>query len=210
MRSKSCQGEWPSRQWEIGGPCRGWGGIFWEGLDVTIKYARQGTVNKGIHTQSDTDYAGCIKTRKSTSGGVIKLGNHIIRTWSTTQGVMTLSSGEAEFYGLVKATSHSLGIQAIAKDMGIDMGITVYTDSSAAKGIASRRGLGKTRHIEVNQLWLQDKVADGIIKDIKIPGTGTQADILTKHVNAQILGNHLGIMGMQISEDRHQLMPSVT
>ena len=34
----------------------------------------------------------------------------------------------------------------------------VIIDSSAAKGIASRRGLGKVRHIEVHQLWLQDKV----------------------------------------------------
>ena len=101
-------------------------------------------------------------------------------------------------------------MQAIAKDMGIDMNIFVYTDSSAAKGIASRRGLGKMRHIEVNQLWLQDKVAEGIVKVIKIPGTGNQADILTKHVNAQVLGNHVGIMGLQISEDRHQLMPSMT
>ena len=27
--------------------------------------------------------------------------------------------------------------------------------------LASRRGLGKVRHIEVNQLWIQEKVADG-------------------------------------------------
>jgi hypothetical protein len=103
-----------------------------------------------------------------------------------------------------------LGIQAIARDMGIDLNIFVDTDSSAAKGIASRRGLGKMRHIEVNQLWLQDKVAEGIVKIIKIPGTGNQADILTKHVDAQTLGNHLGFMGFQISGDRHHLMPSLT
>ena len=90
------------------------------------------------------------------------------------------------------------------------MNIFVYTDSSAAKGIASRRGLGKMRHSEVNHLWLQDKVAEGLVKIIKIPGTGNQADLLTKHVNAQVLGNNLGIMGMQISEYRHQLMPSMT
>ena len=127
------------------------------------------------------------------------MGHHIVKTWSTTQSVIALSSGEAEYYGLVKATSHSLGIQAIARDMGIVLNVFVYTGSSAAKGIASRRGLGEMRHIEVNQLWLQDKVAEGIVKIIKIPGTGNQADILTKHVNAHILGNHLGLMGFQIS-----------
>ena len=124
--------------------------------------------------------------------------------------MIALSSGEAEYYGLVKATLHSLGIQAIAKDMGIDLNVFMYTDSSAAKGIASRRGLGKMRQVEVNQLWLQDKVAEGIVKNIKKPGTGNQADILTKHVNAQTLGNHLGVMGFRISGGRHHLMPSLT
>ena len=42
-------------------------------------------------------------------------------------------------------------------DMGVNMKIRLRTDASAAKGIASRRGLGKVRHIEVHQLWLQKK-----------------------------------------------------
>ena len=50
----------------------------------------------------DTDYAGCRKTRKSTSGGIIRLGSHVVKTWSTTQSVIALSSGEAEYYGMVK------------------------------------------------------------------------------------------------------------
>ena len=41
----------------------------------------------------DTDFAGCLKTRKSTSGGIITIGGHIIKAWSDTQGVIALSSG---------------------------------------------------------------------------------------------------------------------
>eukprot|EP00972_Heterocapsa_arctica_P056547 8346871-Heterocapsa_arctica.AAC.1 len=48
----------------------------------------------------DTDYAGCLETRKSTSGGVLMHGCHCIRSWSTTQSVIALSSGEAELYGI--------------------------------------------------------------------------------------------------------------
>ena len=36
--------------------------------------------------------------------------------------------------------------------------LTVKSDASAAAAIASRRGPGKVRHIEVCQLWLQEKV----------------------------------------------------
>jgi DNA-binding CsgD family transcriptional regulator len=53
------------------------------------------------------------------------------------------------------------------RDFGIDWRIRVNTDASAGKGIACRRGLGKVRHIEVNQLWIQDRVANG---DIEILG----------------------------------------
>ena len=48
-------------------------------------------------------------------------------------------------------------MKALMQDVGIDTGIVVETDSTAAKGIAFRKGLGKVRHIEVCQLWLQEK-----------------------------------------------------
>ena len=57
---------------------------------------------------TDTDYAGCAKTRKSTSGGVIMIGGHMIKSWSSTQNVIALSSGEAEYYGLVKGAAQGL------------------------------------------------------------------------------------------------------
>ena len=89
------------------------------------------------------------------------MGKHTIRTWSLTKAVIALSSGEAEYYGMVKGASFTLGTQSLLADLGISAVIHMYTDSSAAKGIASRKGLGKVRHIEVNQLWLQDKVGSG-------------------------------------------------
>ena len=74
----------------------------------------------------------------------------MIKTWSTTQSVIALSSGEAEYYGMVKGGSVALGIQSMMKDMGTDrdvrIGVKIHTDASAAKGIATRRGLGKVRH----------------------------------------------------------------
>ena len=44
------------------------------------------------------------------------IGRHVIRTWSSTQPSVTLSSGEAEFYGPVKAAGASLGHQAIMEE----------------------------------------------------------------------------------------------
>ena len=149
-----------------------------------FKY-QSGKVNVEVHV--DTDYAGCRRTRKSTSGGTACLGEHLVKSWSATQAVIALSSGEAEYYGIVKGSSVALGIQSVVNDLGMGTKVKIHTDASAAKGIASRRGLGKVRHIEVNQLWVQEKVAKGEIDLIKIPGTENRADALTKYVEGDKL-----------------------
>ncbi len=111
-------------------------------------------------------------------------GSHPIKSWASTQGVIALSSGEAEYYSIVKGGSSSLGIRSILKDMGVDVKIKVKIDASAAKGIASRRGVGENRHIEVSQLWIQDKVAQGEIEPTKVSTSETLADALTKYVGS--------------------------
>ena len=136
-------------------------------------------------------------------------GNHLIKAWSVTQGVIALSSGEAEFYGIVKGSSVGMGIQSVMGDLSIGVKLQVLTDSSAAKGIASRRGLGKVRHIEVNQLWVQEKVAIGAIEQNKVPGEVHVADSLTKHVGREMIDRHMENTNQSIVEGRHKLMPSV-
>ena len=122
----------------------------------------------GIDVHSDTDWSGCPRTRRSTSGGCVMFGKHVIRTWSSTQPSVTLSSGEAEFYGLVKAAGAGLGHQPIMKDFGHDTRVRVWTDSSAALGISTRSGLGKLRHLETHTLWVQEKVRTGAIQVSKV------------------------------------------
>ena len=40
----------------------------------------------------DSDFAGEIDTRKSTSGGLVCMGDHVIKAWSSTQTVIALST----------------------------------------------------------------------------------------------------------------------
>ena len=125
---------------------------------------------ENIDVVVDTDFAGCLETRKSTSGGIIMLGNHCLRTWSSTQTVIALSSGEAELYGISKGASMGIGFTSIIKDMGFDLKINIHTDSSAAIGITKRSGLGKVRHIQVQELWIQAAAKSGKFTVSKIPG----------------------------------------
>ena len=54
---------------------------------------------------ADTDWAGCPRSRRPTSGGCIMLGTHLLKCWSSTQAGVAMSSGEAAFYGAVKGAS---------------------------------------------------------------------------------------------------------
>ena len=134
---------------------------------------------------------------------------HIIKSWSATQKVIALSSGEAEYYGLVKGASVGIGMRGMLEDLGVKCRVRVSTDASAAKGIASRRGLGKVRHIEVCQLWLQQKVQEGKIRVWKVKGTNNPAGLRTKHVNNETLTRHLDGLRLDRRQKRHHLHPSV-
>ena len=111
-----------------------------------------------------------METRKSTSGGLIKFGNHILKAWSVTQNVIATSSGEAEFYAMVKAASQIIGMKVMLEDMGIYPQMKLVTDATAAKGIAQMKELGTVRHLEVGQLWIQDKIAKGELQVEEVGG----------------------------------------
>ncbi len=137
---------------------------------LTYVYRKQEVEAVDVYT--DTDWAGCVKTRKSTSGGAVMLCQHTIKHWSSTQPSVSLSSGEAEFYGVVRGAGQGLGYQALLR---------VWTDSSAAIGICSWQGLGKLRHLDTHTLWVQQAVRSGRLELKKVLGDENPADLLTKH-----------------------------
>ena len=96
------------------------------------------------------------------------LGDHPIKSWSSTQSVIALSTGEAELYAINKTAASGLGVQSILHDLGIHIDIFVFTDAKSGKAIASRRVLGKVRHIAANELWIKEHVQKTTITIKKI------------------------------------------
>ena len=107
---------------------------------------------------------------------------------------------------------------AMLKDIGVDAsidvavkpGIELCVDASAAVGIASRRGLGKQRHIELNELWLQDQVARGRISIRKVDGKVNFSDSLTKFCGADRISQTIECTYHQARGGRHELMPKLS
>ncbi len=134
-----------------------------------------------VDVYTDTDWNGCPRTRKSTSGGCVLLGGHTIKTWSSTQSSVSLSSGEAEFNGVVRGAGVGLGYRSLLRDLGHEVPLRLWTDSSAALGICSRQGLGKLRHLDTHTLWVQQAVRARQVDLRKIAGDVNPAGMFTKH-----------------------------
>ena len=114
------------------------------------------------------------------------LGDHCLKTWTSTQNTIALSSGEAELYALVKGAAAALGIQSLLADLGSQISCKVRVDSTAAIGIAFRSGLGKLRHLNVQYLWVQEKLAREQLQVEKVSGTQNPADRMTKGVQREL------------------------
>merc|ERR1711867_90210 len=115
---------------------------------VVWRYAWQEPVSE-LSVFTDSDWAGCRRTARSTSGGYVLLGAHPIKGYSVTQRCVTLSSGEAELMALVKASSEAIGICQLAESWGMGMSANVHVDSSAAIAVTDRKGCGKLRHVRI-------------------------------------------------------------
>ena len=101
----------------------------------------------------------------------------VVKHWSRTQATRALSTAEAEYYAVVTGAPEGLGMQSMIAYLCVTTQVRVSIDSNASKAIASRRGLGKTRHVELMYLWLQES---GRVKMRRILGKQNLADHLTK------------------------------
>jgi hypothetical protein len=95
-------------------------------------------------------------------------------------------------------------------DLGLQLPVRAWTDSSAAIGIASRSGLGKLRHLETHTLWLQEKVRTGAIIVKKVRGEVNPADLFTKHLpSREKVHQLLTLFGCEYREGRAASAPQL-
>ena len=83
--------------------------------------------------ETDSDWAQCPLTRKSTSGLLAALGDHCIKTQSTLQSLITLSVAEPEYYAQVKGAALGISLCQMLHEWGVDVKLIVRSDLSSAK-----------------------------------------------------------------------------
>ena len=129
------------------------------------------------------------------------LGKHCIKACAKSQAIIAESSAGSEHYGVITGSFESLGLQT---DLGMEIGIRLNLDASAAKGILKRLGVSKIRHMDVNNLWLQEQCARNIIPAIKVDGTSNSLDLLTKHLTYGVIERHVKALQLEFRAGRSE------
>ena len=168
-----------------------------------LKYDWQGRETL-VDGYTDSDWAGCVRTAKSTSGGILMIGGHMIKAWSKTQNSISLSSAEAELIAMVKLSTELIGLMSLARDLNCRLHGRVWADSSAALAIVKRSGAGKLRHINISLLWVQEQEKLKKLVYEKVPGQANPADLFTKGVGREKLQQFAWASGQAFLEGRAQ------
>ena len=87
--------------------------------------------------------------------------------WAGARAIIALSSSGAEYSDVARGASAPLGAPGLCKHPGVEMKGRVRTDSTAAKGVASRRGPGKARHKDTPCPWARERLPGGSFRSHK-------------------------------------------
>ena len=137
-----------------------------------------------LEVVTDADYAGNKNDRKSTTSFQIFLDGNLMESKVRAQKAISLSSGESEFVAMVGGCSDGLLIRHLwNKITGGNCVMKVRSDSSAARAMAQRQGIGRVRHLDAALLWIQQKEKEKILSVAPIPTEINSADLGTKNLS---------------------------
>ena len=126
----------------------------------------------------------------------------MLKSWSSTQRSITLSSGEAELVAAVKNLRGGYRDTTDDNGLGEDTKGNMFVDSSAAIGIAHRAGNGKLRHVKVGTLWIQEKVEEEELEIQKVAGEQHPAGLITQNLNEPKVVKFMSMIRQEYKEGR--------
>nr|GEZ15984.1 copia protein [Tanacetum cinerariifolium] len=151
------------------------------------------TIHMGLWYPKDTgfeltafsysDHAGCLDSRKSTSGDIQFLGGDKLVRWSSKkQDCTSVSLAEAEYVSLSACCAQVLWMRTQLTDYGFHFDkIHMYCDLKAAIAISCNPVQhSRTKHIDVRYHFIKEKVEKGIVELFFVETEYQLADLFIK------------------------------
>jgi len=145
-------------------------------------------VNEDLMGFTDSDWAGDPNSRRSVSGYCFIFCGAVVSWSSKKQPTIALSSTEAEYMALTHAGKEAVFLQNLYGDIGIQITAPLFllVDNQSAIALAENPIFhARSKHIEVRQHWIREKIEDGRIRLEYTPTSDQVADIFTKPLNAE-------------------------
>jgi histone deacetylase 1/2 len=156
-----------------------------------------GTIHHGLRFQpssdksliafSDSDWAGCPDTRRSTTGFVIFYAGIPVSWVSRKQHTISRSSCEAEYRAVSSTVTELLWLQQLLDELGVIlphppklMCDNVSTTYLATNPIFHSR----TKHLAIDFHFVREKIASGLLDLRYVPTNLQVADVLTKSLSS--------------------------
>ena len=130
----------------------------------------------------DSDYVGCLDTRRSLTGYVFKFCGNTVSWKCNLQHVVSLSTTEAEFIALTEAIKEAMWMKGMATSLHTKVkGAKVYCDSQSGIHLAKNQTYHeRTKHIDVKLHFVREVIAKGEVVIEKVHTEDNPADALTK------------------------------
>ena len=152
-------------------------------LDLKLTYGPDPQTSELFITYSDADHAGNSDNERSTGGYVVKMGTEAISWSSKLQGIVALSTTEAEYVASTSAGQEILWLCHLLSELGYTCSTpsTLFVDNRSALSVAKNpEHHGRMKHLDLRYYWLRDEVDKGVINVIHLRTDEMPADILTK------------------------------
>ncbi|KAM6546251.1 hypothetical protein CsatB_026987 [Cannabis sativa] len=171
------------------------GQLHWEAVKWVMRYVK-GSLNMGLIYKTtekggcevegfiDSDYAGCIDTKRSLTGYIFTALGGCISWKSNLQKVVALSSTEAEYMAATEAIKEALWLKGLSKELGFSSeDMTIHCDNQSALHLMKNPMFhDRSKHIDIKLHFITEIIANGEIKVKKISTEHNPADIFTKCV----------------------------
>ena len=164
------------------------------GLWYTASYCNQ------LSVYTDSDFAGSLDDRKSTSGYVFQLRMNLISWASKKQPIVSISSAEAEYVAATSTSCQAVWLRRLLKDMSQTEKdpIPIFCDNTSTIALSKNHVFHKkSKHIDTRFHFIRELVNNG---DIALQFCGSRdqlADIFTKPLGKSVFDfqrQHLGIV----------------